>query len=343
MNNQKFLKELEEEGILTTGGGIDELNQLFRKEGVLVSESIGRMRVKYKLDEKSLGINVTSKESKQFFSDHVKMGEISLLPKRLEDKLQRIESSVRQNRRLKSLGFENKFMDLETFKEHKQMFEQKKEEYFTLSEEIANEWELLVSAFKKELKEVLLELQVEKEKLKEVEESVYKKIPSKEVYKNSFYFNLKVKPIPSVGNIEMFSEEMKESILHTHEEEMTNFVQDLVVQSLADVFTLLGKGMKQINKNGFLNKNTRDSIETLKQLLSRRNIVGNVTIKKSIQFLDKTLPYANGEEGLEEIELFAAQLYAYAKEMEFEDAFVYTEDLKEQNLQALVSLIAQSA
>lgn len=318
---EQLLEGLKNEGLIV---GIEDLSQYIRKQGVIVQESIGRKRNYITVSPKLFGVDLKTKgsDTNEFFKQHMKMGQIRFLPDIYETKLVNIDVLVRHNRRRYSLGYDDKFMTIETYKKFMEIVETKKEEYFATRDEIVANWDSIISRFRTVLWSTLDELQsIEKEK---VFNKIMNSLPSKEKYAESFYMDVNAKAFPVTENLEMFSEDIQEQIKNGLHQDTIETLYDIIGNTLDDGFDVVSRVIKSIKKEDNLIKKiahkTLGSLIEAGKRIGEKNIFNNPKVESiRISIVDLANLSINPEVMCEEAEAISAMIYGYARELGIEN------------------------
>lgn len=318
---EELLEGLKNDGLIV---GIEDLSQYIRKQGVIVQESIGRKRNYITVSPKLFGVDLKTKgsETNEFFKQHMKMGQIRFLPDIYETKLVNLEVLVRQKRRTYALGYDDKFMTIETYKKFMELVETKKEEYLATRDEIVENWDSIISRFRTVLWSTLDELQsIEKEK---VFNKVMNSLPSKEQYAESFYMDVNAKAFPVTENLEMFSEDIQEQIKDGLHQDTIETLYDIIGNTLDDGFDAVSRVIKSIKKEDNLIKKiahkTLGSLIEAGKRIGEKNIFNNPKVESiRISIVDLANLSINPEVMCEEAEAISAMIYGYARELGIEN------------------------
>ena len=145
---------------------IENIDTYLQKQGVVVDVSVGRLRIPVTLDPKVYGINIKENDDLNlFFSQHIKNSKLVFISKEKEKKLQSLETNVRQKLTSMSVGYNKKYLPIETYKEYEIFFEEKKREYLKIRDEIVSDWDNTVKLFAIQLDNSLSQLNsLDKEK-----------------------------------------------------------------------------------------------------------------------------------------------------------------------------------
>lgn len=303
--------------------GIEDLSSYIRKQGLIVTEHIGRKRNYVKVSPKLFGVDLSTKgtETNEFFKQHMRMGKITFLPDNYESELENIESIVRVTRKRNAIGYDNKFMTMDSYNHFMTLVEKKKEEYFDTRDKIVANWDAIIARFKELLWISLDELRaIEKDK---VFQAVVSKLPTKEDYTNSFYMNIGAKAFPVTENLSMFTEDIQSQIQDGLNQETIETLYEVIGNTLNDAFGTVIKVIKSIRVSDTEFKNihfrTFDALKESSKRIAKKNIFHNPKIESIRESLEELASLSvNPEIMYEEAEVIAAIIYGYAMELGIE-------------------------
>ena len=241
------------------GVNIENFSTYLQQTGVIVEPHIGRLRKRFSVPKELMGI----KGENEFFKEYISSGNFSLLSKDEENALCAIE-----------------------------------QKYFARRDAIIKNWNESVSTFKSKFEAFL---DSKSEDLSETEiaalkDSVYRNIPSKEKFKDSFYMNLSLSAFPVVANLsvldESISDEMKDSI----------------------------GILAYYNEKGELSRKYHSVVSDLSKRLTKNNILKHVLIDELVKDLKKIEQEEDEDEVIEKCELVMAKIYGFAHQIQVEDA-----------------------
>jgi hypothetical protein len=325
--------------------GIEDLSSYIRKQGLIVEEHIGRKRNYVKVSPKLFGVDLTTKgtETNEFFKQHMQMGKIRFIPEQYETALINIESTVRVQRKRNSIGYDNKFMTIDSYNSFMELVEKKKKEYFETRDKIVEMWDVLIARFKEILYISLDELHaIDKDK---VFNTIISRLPSKEDYANSFYMTVGAKAFPVTENLSMFSSDIQSQIKEGLNQETVQTLYEIIGNTLNDGFESVCRVIKSIKKeDNSINKiaiKTMGSLKKASQRMAQKNIFNNPKIEKIRISVEELLNLSvNPEVMCEEAEAVASMIYGYAKELEIEDTInLKASPLSEDELLELFEMI----
>lgn len=317
MNHAKFSKEKTEEllkGLKDSGAivGVEDLANYIRKSGLIVKESIGRKRLVFELNPKFYGVNLSEKgESVQgFHKNHVKTGGILFIPREEERKLANLESSVRMLRRRSSIGYEDRFMPLETYEAFKKQFEERKKQYFELRDSIVNNWSTLLANFRQELTDWLQEFNAKDREV--LFTTIMSRVPTVAEYKNSFYMNLNIKAFPVAENLDMFRDEIRDQIESGLTDDTVATMYEIIGNTLNQAFETVMVAIENHKQNGTMSARTKGSVKRTAEIIAQKNIFANHVIDDVKAMMMEMLRSDSVTDAGEEI---LGAIFGYAREL----------------------------
>ena len=170
--------------------------------GVLVSVRCTRRRGNIGLPPKLLGIQPGKwkEDSQEFFTNHINMGRLTLIPKEMEAKLSKLEGQARSLAEKASIN--GNYVPLAGLGELREEFVEVRKDYFDAIEEVAQEWETLVSDFKRgvrEMVEACCKRKVLKKDRERLISEIYSKIPTITDYRAYASMELELRAFPTTG------------------------------------------------------------------------------------------------------------------------------------------------
>ena len=123
------------------------LAQFTADNGVLVTVRCGRPRGRVSLPPRLLGLQPDKwdKESQDFFSTHVAMGQLTMVPKELDARLNQLDTRAR--RLAQSYTVNGSYMLLSDYDEFRDAFEEIRDEYLATIARVADQWDDIRDTF----------------------------------------------------------------------------------------------------------------------------------------------------------------------------------------------------
>lgn len=298
----------------------ENVGDYLRKNGLVVQEHIGRRRNGIRIEADFFGVNVKLQEEsrQEFLKEHINAGILHIIPESYEKKLQSIEGTVRNTRKKYAIGYDDKFLSLESYDAFAKLVEEKKAEYFAVRDEILNQWDAMVFSFTSRLREWVDQLKIEEREV--VYRSIVSRIPTKEDYEKSFYMYLNVKAFPVMENLDMFPEQIQKQIKDGLNDDTIGMLYDVIGTTLNDAFnTVAVSVIKAVEKREKIHQKSITAIKNMAKRIGQKNIFHNDKIE-SLRKEIATLPaLANDRDAIAEAaEIIMAKIYGYAKHLELD-------------------------
>lgn len=312
---------------------VEDLNKILQQKGVIVKVHIGRMRGSIELSPKLMGIKMTPSVSK-FFRSYVQNGKLSFLDSQTLMELERIENRVRMMATRMSIGYDNTFMPIETYKEFKAYLEEQRGYYFQKRDEILSRWEELKINFQNTLIETLKDLHASKEEVQKIFEGVMKRYPSKEAFRDSFYMKTSLRAFPIVENLTLFDEEISSEIKESAIKESLRLVREVIGVCLNDLFNAANQVHVALEQKSKLESRTKGSVKKTVSSVRRNNIFSHRKVEELASKLEELANTQDRYDGMELAEVIMAGSYGLAKELdllefvELKDTNVAEDDLE---------------
>lgn len=249
--------------------GIENLDTLLRKHGLLVKVHVGRARGTKKVNFKDLGIS--NEEVLKFMDAYFKDGEFNYIGLKRNKNFAKVESNLRKELRSRAIGYDGQFLTIPDYKDFKEVFEKEKVRYMKMRDEVCDDWDNIISEFCVQLKKSLKDLGCEDG----VYQSILRSIPSREYYKNSFYMNISLRAFPVLETVDFFDSEIAELVQNSQKDELISCVHEITGNILSLAFSTLQNALSKCSDKGRVGYKTQNNILTTCDKLLRRNICGN--------------------------------------------------------------------
>jgi len=297
---------------------VENFANYLQETGVIVEPHIGRLRKKFSVPKELMGI----KGESEFFSEYINKGNFSLLSKDEENALASIESSVRSTVKKLSIGYDGKYMPINIYKdEYAPYFEEKKEKYFSRRDLIVSHWDETIATFKSKFEEFLNSKaeDLSSVELDSLKDSVYKNIPSKENFKNSFYMDLSLSAFPVVSNLSILDESISDDVKDSIIRNSISTLYEILGNLMSDAFKSVNSVLAYYNENGELSKRYKCVISDLSKRLSKNNILKHAVIDEIVKDLKKLETEEDEDAIIETCEIIMAKIYGFAHQIKVED------------------------
>lgn len=313
-----------------------DIDRFFQQQGVLVDVHAGRFSGKATLNPKIYGVDISKDEQlSNFRKEYIKGEKISFIPASIEKKFNSIETATRMKKKELAIGFEDKYMPIEVYKEFNEYLKKQQSKYADVKEEVLSQWDILMKSFKDSLDEMLNKLQsVDKD---EIRSNVLAKAPTKESFEESCKLEVDVLAFPTSQNLALLDEDLSEEIKESLEKKSLNTVYEILGNILADGFESINNAMQLYQDNNCFKKPTLDSLDRLKVRMSKRNILKHPVVNNIIKNLESIKKCEeDDDEILQLLEDSSVLIYSFAKSIEVDVYIDLTKSvLAEKTLQDL--------
>lgn len=318
---------------------VENIDTYLQKQGVVVDISVGRLRIPISLDPKIYGIDIDeNKELNEFFSEHVKNSKLVFISKQKEKRLQSLETNVRQKLSTMAIGYNKKYLPIETYKEFEIFFNEKKAEYLAVRDEIVDNWEHTVKSFAVKLDISLSQLNsLDRENLKI---KIMNRIPTMEQYRDSFYMETHIRAFPVMANVDVFDKDIAKKVRDSAVKENINSVYEIISNVLDNAFVILSKSYKYYQKYSTLNAVQLKKINSLIPLLKRNNLLKNELINEIISDLEVVSKETDIDYKMELIDVIFGKIYKYSIEIGITDRLSLNESVYDKpTLESLAEML----
>lgn len=313
MKEKKLLEGLEAAGIKLN---VRSLARFTAENGILVSVKCGRRRGRFGLPPKLLGLHPDewNPECKDFYTAHISMGQLALIPKEYDAKLNQLDTRVR--RLLQENSVSRSYMPLAVYAEFKESFAELRKEYLETIDMVAENWDDIRSAFIKGLHETMEGLGatvMPEEDRKKLAQKLISSIPTAEEYRRSAYMSLEVRAFPTTGTtVDGLAPDLQDTINQTWRDDVVSNAVKAIEESLGSVFAQCCRVADYYKKSGKIKSRSLSSLERI----SRRVIKMNVFENPMLGTLGKRLAHLEGmdDDDIENVvEDAIVDAYAYAQ------------------------------
>lgn len=293
------------------------MNNKMKQGGFLVDVTFKKAGNQITLSPQLLGLNVDENEGlKEFFNDFMDNNRVNFLKKSVVKKADAVAKAVHKEKRVQSLGESGNFMTKEILRDFRAYLDRKKLEYFAARDEIVAHYDEYVAEFKEEFEQKFISVTLSS--ISEAErnvlmEKVFRRIPTKQQYADSFAVGLKRMSISLADEVD--DEDVDEVLMDTLSQ-----VNEITGKNLSIAFTGLNRLMDAYHKNGSLNNRNRAVLTSVPRELERRNLFNDAIVEearqKVIYFKSTGL---SDDEIIEESEMLVSKIFAYATEIGTEE------------------------
>lgn len=292
-----------------------DIDKYFKQQGVLVDIHVGRLRNKVTLPPNAFGVDIKDDDNLEtFFDEYVKSGKVTYIPNSIEKRFQSIETNIRQKKKELSMGYDDKFMPIEVYKEFKKFIDEQKVKYFDVRDEVLAQWDVLIRNFKELLNDSLGLMNALYKK--ELIHDIYSKLPSKEQFEESCYIEPELMAFPTNENIDLFDEELSEEMRESIAKKSINTVYEILNNILSDAFKNVNLVMKYYVEKNDLTKKQLDVLKKLKNRLKTKNILKHPIVNDIIDYLDGIEKMHDIDDIQEQCEEINVLIYGFANSID---------------------------
>jgi len=258
--------------------------------GVLVTLRCGRRRGRVSLPPKLLGLRPEKwdEKSKDFFADHVAMGQLTMVPKELDAKLNQLDTRAR--RLVQSYTVNGSYMPLTQYDEFREAFEVIRREYMDTIREIARQWEGIRASFESGVR-ATVEARTKRTMTKVSREHLIKEImnavPTAKQYEEDAYMKVEVRAFPSTGSAALgLAPDMKNVLDQTWRDDVVNNVVRSIETALGEVFEKTSSIAKGYAKSGKVDGRSLNALNRITARLRKMNVFSNPLWDKVVTNLE---------------------------------------------------------
>lgn len=302
---------------------IDNIDQFFQKQGVIVRVHVGRIRGNFELTPSMYGVRFLSDEVKDFFKEHSKNGFMSFIPMRLSKEFQKIENRIRMAKSRMSIGYENSFMPIDVYKEYAEQVQKAKEEYFEIRDNVVDEWDDLRKNFEQSLNSTLGSLNPEEQE--GLRKAIMSRYPSKKAYQDSFYMRTSLKAFPVMANLSLLDEDLSEDVKEAAVVDNLDMVHEVLGVAFNETFQIANTVYKSLGKNRKLPNKTKGALSNAIKSIKAKNLLKHPSIHELIENLDEMYHLTDTDESIELAENILAKSYGESTELGL-NGYVDTKD-----------------
>lgn len=300
---------------------VEDLGSCLKEKGVLLEASFGGGRNSYKISPESFGVDKDnlSDDSKDFFQNHLRDGTVVFVPRDKYKQLRSIESKTKKKLREITIGYNGQFVPIKDFEEFVEYFENSKNEYFAIRDELVADYPNIVSRFKKILSQSLIDMDVDIKVAEKQYLEIVSKLPSQTAFKNSFRADLSISLMPTVDEFDGygFGDDIKEAISSQYQAIGNNLIGDSTVVVLQEAVDSLVGLINSFNRSGNVHHKTREGLKNCVVKMERKNIFEN---KKLDEVKDRVKCLINTESDMavQQSEILLAEIYVYSKKIDID-------------------------
>lgn len=312
-NVKKLLEGMAGEGIILNTPSVAKY---MAERIILVNVSCSRKRGNVSLPPKMLGLSPEKWDegSKAFYSAHVSMGKLQMVPKDLDNKLNQLETRVRRCVAGYTIDGAS-CMPISMYEEFKAEFEAIRKEYMETIEKVAGQWESIRTSFLNGVKETVYArtkrtmLKPDRDRLIN---SIAMSIPTASEYRGCAKMNAQVRVMPTSATVEGLDDDIQGLVKKTWHDDIVASVVRSIEFSMGDLFSKCCKIAGGYAKSGHIDPRTVASLQRSADKVRKMNVFAN----PMLETLAKSLSEINGDndDRVEEaVENALVDIWAYSK------------------------------
>jgi ribosomal protein S19E (S16A) len=317
VQTQEMLKGLEESGVKVN---LNHLNDYLGKKIVEVEVSVSKKGLTVGMNMKKMGVKVSSLPNtlRSFVDEQVKGGNISILPKPLDRKIDRIERRLRGVKdRLALPGSKGRYISYDQFDEFMEACDEAKKKMEETKEEISALWGPITAQFKEKLRSTL-DILNNGDLSSSGYSEIVSKIPTLEQFNEQVGLEIEVRPFPVISQIQMmnFSDNIAEQFKETSHNEIVSMVQATVGEALNTAFANANKIVKASVTDEKIPGKSLGKAMTMASDIRKINVFNNPAVEEIAKIYD-TIAAKRGdmEQQATSAELAMIKIWGYAKQV----------------------------
>lgn len=300
MNETKLLEGLAGEGIKLN---VRNLAKFTAENGILVQVRCGRRRGRVSLPPKLLGLRPEKWEAgnQNFFETHVQMGQLTLVPKEMDLRLNQLDTRVR--RLVQTYSVNGSYMPLSVYSQFREEFEEIRKEYLEVIEEVAQAWDSIRTNFTKGVTD-LVNTMGKRAILQRDRETfvrgIISSIPTAAAYRGAAYMELEVRAFPTTGvTSEGLAPDIQDVLNRTWRDDVVSNAVKSIETSIGQVFAQTCRTAEIYAKTGKMDQRNINSLSRIADRVTKLNVFANPMLAK----LGKRLAKLSGmnDEQLEDV------------------------------------------
>lgn len=303
------------EGLRADGEDVtlENLDKYLQREGVLVRVHVGRIRGNMELTPELLGIDSQSETLSDFFSHYAKNGSLSFIPLQYEKELKRVESRVRMMKTRLSIGYDNSYMPISTYRVFQGHLKTAQTEYDEVRDRIIGDWVGVVSRFEFTLDQALSSLNPKASEI--IKRAIMKGIPSKQSYEESFYMKTSLRAFPVMESIDLQNEDLADEVKAGALQDNVKMVYEVLGGALAEAYETINTVYASFEKNRKVPPKTHGALKESVKRIKQRDLFKNAMVTTIVGEMDKLSMELLTGDVPEACENLLSKIYGYANEI----------------------------
>lgn len=312
-----------------------DIDKYFQKQGVLVDVHVRGTGNTFKLNPKALGVNVKkTEETADFYNKYIEAGQIGFIEKDLQKSIRTINSTLRNKMKDLSIGYNNKYLTIDKYKEFKKVLEQQRARYDEIISQIGENWERIIPDFSRNLDGFLTAMEVEDRE--EVRAKMISKIPSKDKFISKCKIDIDILAFPSVDNVSVLDTDLTDEMKEFIEEKSLATVYEILTKILNDSFETINKVLIAYNKSNSITTAKMKDLYELEKRIKSKNLLKHPLVERICSSLININKMSDEDDIISTLEGIQTLTYMFVKDIELEDCLDLTNSiLGEKELTAL--------
>lgn len=309
-----LLEGLAGKGIqLNTGA----LARFTAENGVLVDIKCGRLRGRVSLPPRFLGLKPEKWDegSKSFYMEHIGLGQLTMVPKELDAKLNQLDTRAR--RLVQNYSVNGNYMLRTDYYEFRDAFEEVHKEYVETINQVADQWEDIRNSFIAGVR-TTVEARGRGKVLKRDREKmiaeIIRVIPTAEEYREKGYLRAEVRAFPTAGvSVPGLDPDMENLVNQTWRDDVTANVVRAIETAMGEIFEKACRIAKGYAKSGKVDLRSLNTLNRRAARVQKMNVFANPLLEEVADTLSKLTNDGDDDVAEMKIEDAIISVWAYAE------------------------------
>lgn len=312
-----------------------DIDKYFQQQGVLVDVHIRGTGNTFKLNPKALGVNVKkTEETADFYNKYIEAGQIGFIEKDLQKQIRTINSNLRNKMKELAIGYNNKYLTIDKYKEFKEHLENQRVRYNEIVSKIGENWEKIIPEFSKSLDSFLTAMNAEDKE--DVKSKMISKIPSKDKFISKCKIDLDILAFPAVDNLSILDTELSDEMKEFIEEKSLATVYEILTKILNDSFESINKVLVAYKKSSTITPTKIKDLYELEKRIRSKNLLKHPLIERMCTSLHSINKISDVDDIISVLEEIQTLTYMFVKDVELDDCLDFSNSFfEEKELQAL--------
>lgn len=295
-----------------------DIDKFFQKQGVLVDVHVRGTGNTFKLNPKALGVDVKkTEETADFYNKYIEAGQIGFIEKNLQKSIRTINSTLRNKLKELSIGYNNKYLTIDNYKEFKEVLEQQRGKYKDVISKIGENWEKIIPEFQKNLDKFLTTMDAQEKD--EIKAKMIAKIPSKEKFMSKCKIDMDILAFPSIDSLNVLDEDLTDEMKEFIEEKSLTTVYEILSKILNDSFDTINKVLIAYNKSRTISTAKVKDLYELEKRIKNKNLLKHPLIERICSSLKEISKMSDEDDIISTLEGIQTLTYMFVKDVELLD------------------------